>query len=165
MNANGMTERLRPSFVPRQQFGADLHTRRAEFKRMVCEFARSHRQFCLTSRERQSCDSIIRGASLSFDGMELLCVLAARDERDPTTLEKQIGGAVLQRALTPSPMCPFEASELEQESNGPLNLAQLKAHQEKTAVRWWHVIETGRTQIYATVRMVNSALVHVGKLS
>lgn len=149
-----------PGYLSRSE---KLEARRAEFARLIQEFARAHRQHCITARERAKCDDIIRGQSLSLSGLELLVDLAARSET-PLAFEELIRGEVLRRLAAPALPCPFEASHAEQASNEPLNAAQLLAHQEKTPVRWWQVVETATEQLRATRTLLDAAQVHVGRL-
>lgn len=73
--------------------------------------------------------------------------------------------AITVRKHLPPALCVFEASELEQQANAPLDCAQLFAHKEKTATRWQAVVDFGMAQLHATRRLVESAIVHIGGLS
>lgn len=159
-----MAKTLQGHFAPCYQSSDDLHTRRLEFKTLVCETARGLRSWCRTERERQRCDSVIRGASLSYEGLELLCTLAARSEQ-PWRLAQTIDGAVLQRAVAPAPICAIEASELEEASNGPLNEAQLLFAKEKTPVRAKQVIEAAMPQEQRTRKLIEAAHRFIGRAS
>jgi hypothetical protein len=73
--------------------------------------------------------------------------------------------AVTIRKHQPAPICVFEASELEQQANAPLDSAQLFAHKEKTATRWQAVVDFGMAQLHATRRLVDSAIIHIERMS
>lgn len=117
--------------------------------------ARKLRKYARTPRERDRCDSIIRKASLSFDGFDLLCELAARSEQ-PGALEECVRAIVLSRVASPF-FCPREASHREEGTNGPLNQAQHLAHEEGSVVRWVQVAELATEQYIATRILIDAA--------
>lgn len=62
-------------------------------------------------------------------------------------------------------LCAFEASEYEEQTNGPLNIAQQLAMKEKTPVRWLQVAECGTRQVVATKRLVAAASLQAQRVS
>lgn len=72
------------------------------------------------------------------------------------TIEARAAGKII---------CAFEASEFEQETNGPLNMAQLLAAREKTPVRWGQVRDTAKHQLVATKNLMVAADLLARKVS
>lgn len=112
--------------------------------------------FAITKAEKSVCQEAMRGRSLSFDGLETLCRIAARSDR-PFIVEEAVRAVVIVLHTNPPVICPLEASKQEQESNGLLDLDQLDAHREKTPVRWGRVADTGKMQMHRTRVLVDSA--------
>ena len=158
-----MAETLQRPLGLRYQTGRDsMASRRREFYRLIHGVARYARQWAVTRREYQVCADAMRDEPrLSIDGLDTLVELTARADQ-PDVLGDTLRQAVFGRMASPSPLCPFEASELEQEANAPLDLAQLLAAKEQSPVRWTQVIELGRQQVYATKRLIDAASRHAG---
>ena len=138
--------------------------RRAEFRELLAGLARYLYDFAVTKTEKSVCKELMRGRALSIDGLETLVDLAGRAD-NPMVLEETLRSAVLRRLAAPKVICAFEASELEQEANHPLNIAQLLAAREKSPIRWTQVLETARQQLFATRRLIDAAVIHIERAS
>ena len=55
------------------------------------------------------------------------------------------------------PICAHEASEIETDVNGALNMAQQLAAKEDTATRWQAVVQYAKAQLEATQRLIDAA--------
>lgn len=147
---------LQGYFQPVQQFGDELLSGRERFRRDVCEFARALRPMCRNENERGRCDNIIRGHSLSHDGLEFLCRLSARRQEAPLGLAKLVEAKILAHCAEES-MCRFDASHNEQQANAALDDAQLLAHHEDSPTRWSLVWELATQQAFVSTRLANTA--------
>lgn len=135
----------------------------AELKALIGEAARGLRAYARTEREQSDCDDAIRGHRLSFRVLNTLVCLAGRSEQ-PFVLETAIRDAVISEVASPS-MCAFEASELEQQANEPLNYGQLLAAKEDTPTRWVTVAELAAQQEFASRRLHEASLRRAARLS
>lgn len=130
--------------------------RRREFEHFLVAMVEYLHAFAQDKEERTVCKEVKRLRSLSVHGLKVLVRLAARSDK-PFILEETMRAAVLAEMVNPTLPCVFEASESEQASNEPLNLAQLLAHKEKTPIRWTQVAETGMPQYHATRVLIDVA--------
>lgn len=132
--------------------------RKDEFRALLKEIALYLYRFASTKAEKSICQELARGRSLSIDGLDVLCDLAAKSDR-PFVLENGIQRTVVQRvaALPSPPLCAFEASRLEQQANETLNLAQLVAAEEDNPAHWGLVAELAAQQEFASDRLEKAA--------
>lgn len=136
---------------PADRFGVG---RGSEFLALLAEMARYLRGFATSQKEYDVCTDVMKGKRLSIAGLERLVDIAARAER-PFVLEDTLHRAVLDRMTAPR-TCPFEASQYEQQSNGPADEAQLLFAREKTPVRAIQTAEVLQTQAYATKQAIDA---------
>lgn len=88
-------------------------------------------------------------------------ILAVQRRADyPHLFSEAVRGVEL--GLAPvAPLCPFEASEAEQQANAPLDLAQLIAAKDKSRTRWEAVRDYAAKQLHATRRLLDAASLHL----
>jgi len=113
-----------------------------------------HDHAAATEQERRICQDAMRGR-MSFNALMSVVRMAARSGR-LSLLKATVGGAATPY-LTGVPFCADEASEMETEANAPLDLAQVIAAREQTAVRWEQVAELADQQEFASHRLSEAA--------
>lgn len=93
-----------------------------------------------------------------------LLVIQGRADSVPHTLSEEL--RAIEARLSSEPPCATEASDAEDESNYPLNMAQKLAERERTPTRWMQVVELARRQLCATRRLIDAASVRAfGKIA
>lgn len=142
-------------FSPRYRQNDELSVRRQELRELWAETAKKLRPYARTRKEYLRVTDAI-GGQISGPLLDLMVELDARAEM-PGALEEFGRAAVVNRVAFPAPPCVFEASELEQRSNEPLNQMQLVATKERTPVRWGEVASLAWQQIRATVALFDAA--------
>lgn len=109
-----------------------------------------------TESESQFLSDCARGRrAASEDTLSRLLIIQGRTDSGYAISEAF--RAIEIRTAPIAPPCPLESSRLEEATNGPLNIAQQLAHEERTPTRWQAVVEYGTKQLHATRRLIDDA--------
>lgn len=93
-----------------------------------------------------------------------LLVIQGRADSVSHALSEEL--RAIEARMAASVSCATEASDAEDESNYPLNMAQKLAERERTPTRWAQVVELARRQLNATRRLIDAASVRAfGKIA
>lgn len=158
-----------PAMSSNQNNTPSLAVRRAEFEAMLqaaVEVTAGQIKTDLPPSLRSADESqfifdCARGRrAASRETLAMLLALQARGEsRTRHLLSDSI--RLVEAKTAPSPICVFEASEREEATNGPLNIAQQVAAKEKSPTRWAQVRDFALVQVHATLQLVDAAAQHV----
>lgn len=149
-------------FQPGYRNDASLSARRRDLFEIMAHVARQLRPYAIGRQEYHALTDAMR-SRLSGRTLYYMARISARAPGHLAfALENGVQEAVLNEMTKPAVPCALVASLDEQRANEPLNEAQLKAHDEKTAERWLHVAELCAPQIEATKQLRVAAIVRAG---